>query len=327
MQNGNDDDDSEGELPLDARERDAIRARRRREARAVLACVQREYALSTGALRKEIETARRDAAEARAELDTARRELARERADRAWASVLTREGADSAADVGASPALARYIADTQARCAYAELCCELRWHAHAAETTRMRADAEREAATYAVHLAACRREVADLRARADTAAAVSAMRAELARLEALVADARTTFAALQGDIRAALGVGGVARLRDAVRAGLRAEMAAEIRAEVMRAVDECRVRAAAEAERMRRDAHTAHEALVRHRAESARLIASLEGIVRNKCASEILRVRRDMARLIGARLGATASSATATTATATTARPHAPPSQ
>lgn len=292
-----DTDGSEGEMPLDAQERDAVRATRRRATRRVLERVQREYALAVESLRADLDAARRDAVAARADLDAARRDLARERADRAWAGACA--AVDAGADYGLAPAVARYIADVQARCVYAEVCCELRWHAHAAESARMRADAERDAAQYATHLAACRREVADLRARADTAAELGALRAEAARLGPATAEARATLAALRGEIGAALGPGGVERLRSAVRDQLRADMAAEIRADVMRAVAESRARAATDVERMRRDAHAAHEALVRYRAEGARLVASLEGVARDKCASEITRVRRDLARFIG----------------------------
>ena len=273
-----DDDDT----PLDPREytalceaqRDALAATLRRTRRAL---VRRIEALSV-----QLDTAHEELTASNAARDEARTELARLRADQDWARVQqTSSAAASAAAVAATApapaAVVRYVADLQARCTYAELRYEMRVYAHATELARVRGDAERDAGVYAVHLAACRREVAELRAAARDvdAAALDARRAELATLETQVRDARATLAGLRGEMAGCLGAGTVERLRAAVQDTVRAETAAQMRAEIAAAIAEARTRAARDTERMRVAAHEAHEALQRHRAEGSRLLVSL----------------------------------------------------
>jgi len=293
--------DYDDDTPLDPREYTALCEAQRDALAATLQRVRRANARRIEALSVELDRVHEELAASNAARDEARTELARLRADQDWARVQQTSSAAAATAMATAPAaVVRYVADLQARCTYAELRYEMRVHAHAMELARVRGDAERDAGIYAVHLAACRREVAELRAAAPDvdAAALDARRAELATLEARVCDARATLAGLRGEMTGCLGAGTVERLRAAVQDTVRAETAAQMRAEIAAAIAEARARAAKDTERMRAAAHEAHEALLRHRAEGSRLLVSLEKIARDKCAADVVRVRRDLERIL-----------------------------
>lgn len=303
------DDDDDGDLPLDPVAVARIMRERLAEVSSALARMRAGDDAARAAL-----AAERDAA--RAERDAARAELARLRADRAWATVAGNGGeagpsGGSSCGTAVSPALARWIADLQARCTYAEVCADQRAYAHALEVARLRMERERDAATHAVHVAACRREVEEARAAAAFAGDVAQRRAELAALVAETDAVRQTLAALRGDLRVAMGPGGVARMREAVRDAVRADLEAAVRADLARELAAVRARGAAEADRARAAAHAAHEALTRYRAEGERLVASLEVVARDKCASDVLRVRTELERLMLRPVTAAAASAAA----------------